>query len=360
MGDLTYGQLRERVAGGRLDRHYFLKTKDPLLCDEAIRLLADAHLPETARGFDLDQVSGDAVEAEALASILETPPLLSPRRVAVVRDAQRLSPSARRVLEESLQRPVDGRVIIVAAEIPRGSRAKFYRRLADCCRVVSLDPPKSSQLPGWLVRRAREVHGLELEVEAARRMVAALGDRLGVLAQELEKLATYAADRDRVTLQDVERVVGVVPGTDRWSWVDAVMDRQFSRAIDELPGLLDGGESAIGLIIALGESLLRVGLAGEGREALVDALKRDGSYGYLKWKIRIYERQAAGWSVDAIDRALEELLRADRLIKSGGLADRVALEEAVLRIAGQEMAGETTWEGKGRQGASRAVSTDRR
>ncbi len=33
-----------------------------------------------------------------------------------------------------------------------------------------------------------------------------------------------------------------------------------------------------------------------------------------------------------MSRALEELLRADRLIKSGGLSDQAALEEALLRI----------------------------
>ena len=58
-----------------------------------------------------------------------------------------------------------------------------------------------------------------------------------------------------------------------------------------------------------------------------------GCYGYLRWKIPVYARQARGWTEAEIDSALAELLRADRLVKSGGLTDRAALQEVLLFIA---------------------------
>lgn len=335
MGDLNYEQLRDRVTAGRLDRHYFLRSEgEPFLLDEAIRLLTEAHLAETATAFDLDQVSGDDVETETLASLLATPPLLSANRVVVIRTAQRLSPSARTAVEAALERPAEGRVLVVAADVPARSRAKFYKVLAQRARVVRLRPPRESELPGWLVARARSVHDVNLEIEAAQRLAAGLGQRLGVLARELDKLVTYVSGRETITLEDVEAVAGAIPRVDRWGWVDTVMDRNFGAALNALPALVDGGESGVGLIISLGESLIRAGLAREGRDVLAEALKRDGSYGHLQWKVRIYEKQARKWSPTAIDDALTELLRADRLIKSGGLPDRIAVEEAVLRMAG--------------------------
>ncbi len=120
---------------------------------------------------------------------------------------------------------------------------------------------------------------------------------------------------------------------DRWGWVDKVGERSFADAVSELPELLDSGESAVSLISALTESLIRIGLAREGKETLVNVLKRDGSYGYLSWKVRAYMAQSRRWTPEAVEHGLRELLRADRLIKSGGLAERAALEEALLRIA---------------------------
>jgi DNA polymerase III delta subunit len=130
----------------------------------------------------------------------------------------------------------------------------------------------------------------------------------------------------------VRAAVGALPQVNRWEWIDRVAERRIGPALAELPDLLDSGESAVGLIGALSEALIRVGLAGQGENTLVAVLKRDGSYGNLSWKLRAYRQQARSWDAPALAAALAELLRADGLIKSGGLSDRAALEEALLRI----------------------------
>jgi DNA polymerase III delta subunit len=48
--------------------------------------------------------------------------------------------------------------------------------------------------------------------------------------------------------------------------------------------------------------------------------------------------QARRWTLGAIDAALEELLRADRLLKSASLTDRQVLEECLLRMWGASAA----------------------
>ena len=62
MGELTYDQLSRRLAQGKLGGSYFLTTEDPFLRDEAIALLAEAHLAGGLPDFDLDQISGDDAE----------------------------------------------------------------------------------------------------------------------------------------------------------------------------------------------------------------------------------------------------------------------------------------------------------
>ncbi len=335
MGELTYDQLIERMARGKLGGSYFLKTEDTFLRDEAIRQLTQAHLDGGSRDFDLDQLNGDEADAADLASRLEMPPMLSRHRVVVIKSAQGLSTRARSVVENALNTPLETRVLVVSAEVPRGSKAKFYSALAKGCTVVNLRAPRPSEVPGWLAERARAVHGAELEIKAAELLASGIGARLGPLAQELDKLVTYVEPRKKIEADDVRAAVSGLPQVDRWGWIDTVMERRFQKAIDELPALLDSGDSAVGLVASLSEALIRVGLARGGAKALEGVLKRDGSYGHLRWKIGIYTQQARGWSEEAIDHGLGEFLRADRLIKSGGLPDRAALLEALLRLAVQ-------------------------
>ncbi|NIR45149.1 MAG: DNA polymerase III subunit delta [Gemmatimonadetes bacterium] len=331
MGQLTYEQLRARLDRGKLGGSYFLIAEDEFLRDEAIELIAGAHLEGGSVDFDLDQLTGSEVEASALAAALGTPPMLSSYRVVVIRDGQGLVPSARSVVEEAASGSVEGRVLVLTADIGR-SKAKFWDRLRKACHTVSLKTPQAAELPGWLVKRARGVHGLELETRAAQLLAAGIGARLGVLDQELEKLANFVEPSRRVGLDEVRAAVGALPQVDRWSWIDKVADRRIGEALVDLPDLLDSGESAVALIGAISESLLRVGLALEGQNAVVRVLKRDGAYRNLGWKVKTYVRQARRWNGEEIESALTELFHADRLIKSGGLAPRSALEEALLRI----------------------------
>ncbi|MGD8698373.1 MAG: DNA polymerase III subunit delta [Gemmatimonadales bacterium] len=332
MGSLTYDRLNARLAKGKLGGSYFVETEEPFLRDEAISRLAEAHLEGGSPDFDFDQLSGDETDAAGLAARLDTPPMISRFRVVVIRSAQGLTPSARSVLEAAVLREVSSRVLVIAAEVPRGSKAKFYDFLRKNCSTLSLPTPGPSELPGWLAKRARSVHGVDLEMPAAQLLASGIGGRLGVLAQELEKLVDFVAPGKRIDLEQVRGVVGALPQVDRWQWIDKVVERRIGEAVADLPALLDSAESAVGLIGATAEALIRVGLARGGPAVLTEVLKRDGSYRNLSWKVRIYAQQARGWTEGELGTALAELLRADRLIKSGGLSDRAALEEALLRI----------------------------
>lgn len=321
------------MAEGSLGGSYFLKVEDDFLREEAIDLIVGKHLEDGAPDFDLDQVSGEDVDAAELSSLLETPPMASRYRVVVVREAQGLSRGARAVVEDAARRGAEWRAMVIAARIPRSSKAKFYDALRELCTTTTLSTPRPAELAGWLARRAKRRHGVTLDMEAAQLLAAAIGSRLGVLAQEIEKTVTFVEPRTRIGVEDVRAVVGALPQVDRWKWIDKVAERRFGDAVEELPLLLDSGDWAVGLISALGEALIRIGLAKQGQGVLVSALKRDSSYRNLSWKVRVWMDQARRWSGEEIDRALAELLRADRLIKSGGLADRAALEEALLRMA---------------------------
>lgn len=330
--DLSLAQLATKLAKGLRGGTYFLHGGDPFLRSEAVALLLDAHLDPSAREFSLDSFRGDSLTAEALAAAAATPPLLSRYRVLVVRDAQALAPSARATLESLLGKLPDDVVLLVTAEIPKGSTARLYQILRREGTSVRLEPPDLSALPGWLMERARTRHGIELEPAAAELLAAFMGRAPGPLAEELAKLSDYVAPRTRAGVDDVRAVAGALPQVTRWDWIDFVLAGRFDDAVASLRDLFDSGESAVGLVAALGEALVRVGLAGHG-EALARALKRDGAWGYLAWKVPHYRKCAAAWPAPIIERGLEECLRTDRLLKSGGLEERALLEELLLRLA---------------------------
>jgi len=321
-----------KVRGGA----FYLHGEDDFRKEEVVRALVDVHLDPATRDFNFDPLRGTEVDTETLASVLGTPPMMAEWRVVVLREVEGLasSPRAREILLQCVAAPPPGLALVLSCTVPQGSKAKFYRELAKTARSVELQPLTTADVPGWLMERAREYHGMELEVDAAQALGSAIGANLGILSTELEKLSTFAGERGRVTLADVEAAGTSLPSQDRWRWLDLVGEGRLDQALASLGVLMGQGESGVGLVIGLATQFLRIGLVAEqGPRALEATLPR-----HQEWLAKRLVAQARRWRAEEIDAALEGLLRVDRLLKASPLTDEHLLEEWLLGLIARKAA----------------------
>jgi DNA polymerase-3 subunit delta len=322
-------KLYRALESGRRGGVYFLFGEEEFLKEEAAAAITAAHLDPATRDFNYDQLRGATTEPETVVAIAQTPPLMAEWRVVVVRDVHSLAANARgrSALEALLEQPIPGLALVLLATLPDRSKAQIYDRLKRAGTAVEFPTLTNADLPGWVSVRAR-ARGIELDNAAARALAAAKGADLGVLVQELAKLADFAGERKRITIEDVEAVVGAVPRQNRWDWFDLVGDARFREARAGLAVLLDGAETGVGLIIGLGNHFLRLGVAAAGGEtALAEALPP-----HQRWLAQRIAKQARRWNTAAIDAAIDDLLRADRLLKSSSLDERQVMEELIIRL----------------------------
>lgn len=324
--------LARSLASGKRGGVFYLFGEEEHLKEQTAAEIVGAHLDPATRDFNFDQLRGSDVSAETLASVCATPPMMAEWRVVIVREAQALAANARMrsVLEDLLDKPVPGLVLVLLATLPANATAKIYERLKRDTTALAFPLLSPSDVPDWLVARARD-DGYELELAAARAMSSAIGAELGILVQELRKLYEFTRERKRITIEDVRAAVGGVPRQNRWEWFDMLGERKFHDARAALPVLLDSGETGVGLIIGIGTHFLRLAiLASGGERALQDALPS-----HQRWLATRLSRQAKQWRTPELENALEDLLRADRLLKSSNLGEHAVLEELMLRFEGQ-------------------------
>ncbi len=272
---------------------------------------------------------GTDVDGETLASVLATPPMMAEWRVVVLREVEGLAPSkkAREELLTIVQKPPPGLALVMSCTVPSGSKAKFYRDLAKGARSVEYKAITEADVPGWLMARARDDYGIEFDIDAAQALGAAIGTNLGVLSQEMEKLADFV-EGGRVTLADVDAAGTKLPSQDRWRWFDLIGERKFEEARRALPVLLGQGESGVGLVIALATQFLRFGIAVEkGPAGLESTLPH-----HQKWLAKRVASQAKRWTLSEIDYALAGLLDVDRLLKASPHTDEHFLESWLLGL----------------------------
>jgi DNA polymerase-3 subunit delta len=324
-------QLARILDGGSPSGAFFLHGDESRLRDEAARRIADAALDPSTRDFNFDVFRGGDVTAESIASALAMPPVMAERRVVLLYDAERLPPKACAVVEKGLESLPADVTLIVTATIPQKSKKAFYRRMNEGSTSLEWKAPRAAELPGWLLERASEHFGVTLEPAAAQALAGAVGADLGVLEAELEKLAG-AADGGAITVELVRSLVPNVREINRWEWIDDVASRRYSRARQQLSALLTAPrENAVGLLIALIEHHLLLGIAVEGGAGLVGRTLDQIRKPYLKFKTRSIGTQAREWTLPEVNEALRRMLAADMRRKTGA-SDLVCLEELLLGL----------------------------
>lgn len=317
--------------GDTLGGVFYLHGEDLFRKEAAVRALVDAHLDPATKDFNYDPLRGTEVDVETLASILGTPPMMAEWRVVVLREVEGLAPSkhARDELVKVAESPPPGLALVMSCTVPSGSKAKFYRELAKHARSVEFRAISEADVPGWLMAHAESEHGMDMDPDAARALGSAIGTDLGILSQELEKLANFVGDRRSISLKDIEATGTRLPSQDRWRWFDLVGERRFEEARRTLDVLFDQGESGVGLVIGLTTHLLRIGIGVEkgarGLEAVLPSRQ--------KWLAKKVMPQTRGWSVEEIDDALVGLRDVDRFLKASPHSDHHFLESWLLGLS---------------------------
>jgi DNA polymerase-3 subunit delta len=299
-----------------------------------LRQLAEAE--SGAQGIEL--LEGDAAAPEAVAASLNAMTFAIGRRFIVVDGVERWKDKDLEPVETALAvLPPDTTIAFFARE---DTRAKAPGRLHKAVEkagghIAAEETVKPWELPRWVTTQAREL-GLGLEPDAARALVAHVGERQQRLLRELEKLALSAGPGSQIDTGQIE--LETAPSAERraWSLADALVGGEPAAATAIYLALRAQGERLAGLIYWMAQ---RVRTAIE----IAEALESGESAGQIKRGLRMPSKAADRLIADArrtgverLRQALEQIAdleHASRGGGSGGLGEDTAAQIVLARIA---------------------------
>ena len=307
------------------------------IAERRARLRALAESQSGAQGIEV--LEGDGANPQSVAAALNAMTFALGRRFIIVDGVERWKDSELQPLEAALsEMPPDTTVAFFARE---ESRQKASARLHAAVKQAGGDiSPEQNvkpwELPKWVIARARDA-GIQMDTEAARALVALVGDRQQRLLRELEKLALTAGPQDRIDAAAVEELAAPSAELRAWSLADALVSRDGVAAAASYLALRAQGERLSGLVYLMAQ---RVRLALE----VAKALDRGESAAQIKRGLRMPSRAADRLIADAqrsgedrLRRALEEI--ADLEHSSRGGARVNASEDTAALVAIQRITG---------------------
>ncbi|MBI5464497.1 MAG: DNA polymerase III subunit delta, partial [Ignavibacteriales bacterium] len=212
MAEITPDDFLDRVAAGKIPPVVFLYGEEDYKTEECVNAAIAKTLDESSKGFNLDVLYGSKAAAKDVLAIATSFPMMSERRVVVVKEFERLviGDSARTLVMSYVDRPLESTVLLLAADDP-DLRKKPFAELKKKIDAVYCKPLWENQIPPWVFSYVKK-HKRNIDDGACHMLAAYVGTSLRALSNEIEKLFIFLGDRTDITVDDVTSVVGATKG----------------------------------------------------------------------------------------------------------------------------------------------------
>ena len=319
---------------------YFLFGDEGFLIDELQDLLIEHALEPSQHDFNLDIVYGSDTEASQVLGLCQGYPAMAPRRVVIVREFEKLENN--RQFKSYADEPNPQAVVFLACTTKPNLSAHPYRALKKKAAWSHFKPLYDNQMPGWIKKYVRG-QGYDIEPQAVQMLADYVGTDLQTVASEVEKLITFAGERDTLTANDVLDASGQTREFNVFELQSAVGGGKYGNAIQITHRILQHAPNPhseeIMIVAVLNAYIDKLWKLQMPQAQRMSKHKLAGHIGVSPYFVQEYKQAARRYSMRAVQDAHAALLAADYELKGGSSRDpRLILTLLVRRLLPQRVA----------------------
>ena len=294
--------IKKQIAAGDTGPLYVLLGDDDSEKSAVATEFAEM-VEEGLRAFSVDRLFGAEIKADDLFDAAATLPMMAPRRVVVVFDAERLLIPKREGKAADLEQerleafvknpPAHATVVFVCGALDQ--RRRLVKLLLKEAQVIDCGTiTDAADAERWVKAKA-ERDKVPLDAVAVRALVERAGTDIVRLRNGLERVALYAMGQSSVTAEDVRQVVPAAAEAANFGIANAIERNDAATALRELALALEGGAQPFFLM------------------------------GQLRWVAEKMPRARLKAAIDAV-------FRTDEALKSSGGDQKTLLERLVVEL----------------------------
>jgi DNA polymerase III subunit delta len=317
-GNFEYNQ--DTYTGGEVDLMTITATCNtfPFLSDQRLVILVG--LPKRKRGED----SGETKQTSEKSSKSK-----KGKKGSKNRSASRAG--FEKGLAEYIPQLPETTVLIVLADEELSSSSPLLKAAEEHGTVIQCTLPKGAAVESWIKRKATS-SGVKITSDATSMLANFIGNQLRLLANELDKLATYVGPGATITVDDVRLLSAQVQEARIFDLTDALAQRNRKQALDLLHDLLADGEPPLKLISTITSqvrSLLLVKELADNGLRISQIVSATGMAPFVAEKAL---RQIGRFSPAQLEGAYRQLLSTDAALKRSRLTPDMALDLLVVNF----------------------------
>jgi len=318
--------LNQDIKNHEFKQVYLLFGDEPYLVSNYKKKLREAIAGDDTMNFNYFE--GKNPDVREIISLADTMPFFADRRLILI-DSSGFFKSAPEELVNYLPNMPDT-VCMIFCESEVDKRNKLYKKVKDLGYVAELKKQDAEQLMRWAAGILGK-DGKKITKPVMEYFLERTGDDMENIRTELEKLICYTMGRDVITREDVE-AVGTVHVTNRiFDMVSAIVAGNTRKALDLYEDLLTLKEPPMRILFLIARQfnqLLQVkelAAAGLGKGDIASKIKVPP---FAAGKLIT---QAKAFTREQILSYVELCVESEEAVKTGQMADRMAVELLITR-----------------------------
>lgn len=206
---LTEKQIIADIKNGKISPVYLLMGEEGYYIDVLSDFFENNIVDPSLRDFDQTVLYGPETDMTTIVGAAKRFPMMSPRQLVLVKEAQGLRADRWEPLTAYLESPSPQTVLVFCyrnKKLPKSSVA--YKAIAKAGVIYETPRVYEDKVPAWIVREVSQ-RGHTISDKAAALLAESLGTELSKIANELDKILSLLPQGGAVTEQLVEEQVGI-------------------------------------------------------------------------------------------------------------------------------------------------------
>lgn len=202
-----YLDILKDLKKGQYAPLYLFHGEESYFIDELAHYIERHALSESDQAFNQMVVYGRDVDAATLRDMASRVPMMAPRQVIIVREAQDMKTLAD--LEAYVQRPVSTTVLVLCHKHKKiDGRSKMAKALLQQGVVFESKQLYENQVPAWITDWCRH-QGYPITPEAVALLTEYLGNQLGTLINEINKIILNLEPGKQIEPGHIQDAIGI-------------------------------------------------------------------------------------------------------------------------------------------------------
>lgn len=229
--NLAFDAYKKKISGGVVKPVNVLHGEEGYFLDVLVELF-ETIIPEEDRDLSLTNIYAPQVNnPQEIIDICRQVPMMTERQVVILREAQNVKADFLDKLASYVSSPTPSTVFVI---VSRGEKLKGKEILKAASKenVDCFESPKiwENQVPRLIVEYVKSKN-LNLENRSADLLAEYIGTNLSRLYNEIDKLAQILGPGSTITVESIERNIGISKDYNNFELVDAVAARDFAKMI---------------------------------------------------------------------------------------------------------------------------------